>query len=151
MQYLVSPVNYTCTHSIFSCSWVKIGGSVYKKDAIVAVSSSLLPIFGQILAIVMLNVNQCYFVCEILATDSFNSHYHSYEVRKQEFPTPVIVCRHSALIDHHVLSLYHVSTFNFISLKYYIPENIEQQYLSYFLQCYYCYDYAKRKTYSNNS
>ena len=110
---------------MFSCSWVKIGGSLYKTDAIVAISSNLLPIFGQILAIVMLNVDQCYFVCEILATDSFNSHYHAYEIRKQEFPTPIIVCHQSAFIDHHVLSLDHVSSFNFVSLKYYLPENIE--------------------------
>ena len=111
---------------VFACrsSWVKIGGTVYKEDNIVAVSSDLLPVFGKILTIVMIDVTQCYFVCELLITDCFNSHYHAYEVSKHITPTPIVICRQTDFIDHHVLGLYHVSSLNLISLKYYLPENI---------------------------
>lgn len=117
--------SYAFFHFLCSCSWVKIGGSVYKMDDIVAVSTNLLPVFGRILAIIMQDVTQCYFICEILITDCFNSHYHAYEVRKQKLPTPIIICHQSTFVDHHVLGLYHVSSLSFVSLKYYLPENIE--------------------------
>ena len=55
----------------------------------------------------MIDVTECYFVCEILITDCFNHHYHAYEVRKQEDPIPIVVCRQSDFINHHVLGLYH--------------------------------------------
>lgn len=84
-------------------SWVKIGGTVYKRDNIVAVSSNLLPVFGNILDILIVDVSQCYFVCELLATESFNTHYHSYEVRKQTQPIPLVICKQSDFIDHHII------------------------------------------------
>ena len=89
-----------------------------------AISSSLLPVFGKIIDIVIVSVTDCYFVCELLITDSFNSHYHAYEVRQQRQPTHLVICKQCDLIDHHILGMYHVSTFTFVSLKYYLPENI---------------------------
>lgn len=94
-------------------------------DDVVAVSTDLLPVFGRILAIIMHDVTQYFFVCEVLITDCFNSHYHAYEVRKHNLSTPIIICRQSTFVDHHVLGLYHISPLSFVSLKYYLPENIQ--------------------------
>ena len=105
-------------------SWVKIGGTVYKPDNTVAISSDLLPVFGKIIDVLIVSVTDCYFVCELLVTASFNSHYHAYETRQQRQPTQLVICKQQDLIDHHILGTYHVSNFTFVSLKYYLPENI---------------------------
>ena len=91
----------------------------------VAVASNLLPLFGKIIDIFIIDVFQCYFVFELLVTECFNSHYHASEVKKQtQQPTQLVVCKQSDLIDHHVLGLYHVSNLNLVSLNYYLLENI---------------------------
>ena len=110
-------------------SWVKIGGTVYKTDDVAAVSSNLLPLFGRIIDIFIVDVSDCYFVFELLVTECFNSHYHAFEVRKQtQQPIQLVVCKQSDLIDYHVLGLYtipvHDDHLTFVSLKYYLPENI---------------------------
>ena len=73
--------NDICLYLYNRSSWVKIGGTVYKPDNIVAISSDLLPVFGKIIDVLIVSVTDCYFVCELLVTDSFNSHNHAYETR----------------------------------------------------------------------
>ena len=53
----------------------------------------------------------------------FNSHFHAYEVSKTK---DYDFCTHSDLIDHHVLSLYSLSSYTtcFIPMKYHLEENI---------------------------
>ena len=103
-------------------SWVTIGGTTYKPgNIVVADASGLLPIFGQIDSIVFVS-NSCHFVCEILITDTYNSHYHAYEVSHNLSHTPIIICQQSSFIDHHVLALYHISSLHLVPLKYHIPE-----------------------------
>ena len=41
-----------------------------------------------------------------------------YEIRKQRQPTQLVICKQNDLIDHHVLGIYHISNFAFVSLKY---------------------------------
>ena len=41
---------------------------------IVAISSDLLPVFGKIIDVLIVSVTECYFVCELLVTDSFIMH-----------------------------------------------------------------------------
>ena len=106
------------------CSWVKINGTVYKPDNIVAVYNNLMPVFGRIIDIIVVSITDCYFVCEIFTTVTFNTHYHAYEVQEQRRPTRLVVCKQSELIDYHVLGMYHLSNTIFVPLKYYLPESI---------------------------
>ena len=108
----------------YRCSWVKIGGIMYKQGDTLAISSDLMPSFGNILDILVVDVTQCFFVFELLLTTNFNVHFHAYEVTKQTQPMQIVVCKQSALIDPHVLGLYRVSNYMFVPLKYCIPENI---------------------------
>ena len=74
------------------CSWVNICGTVYKPGNIVVVSSDLLPIFGNILDIIVYDITQCYFVCELLITNGFSHHYHAYEVTRHVQPRELVIC-----------------------------------------------------------
>jgi len=58
----------------------------------VAISTSLLSVFGKIIDIVIVSVTDCYFVCELLITDSFSSHHHAYEVRQQRHHSRRLFC-----------------------------------------------------------
>ena len=110
--------------SVYRSSWVTIKGTTYKPLNIVVVGSSLLPVFGRIISILIEQVTKCYFVCEVLTTETFNPHFHAYEVQAQEKPTPLVICTQNDFIDHHVLALYHVSQLELVPLKYHVPENI---------------------------
>ena len=85
--------------------------------------SDLLPLFGIITDIVVHHADHVYFVCNVLHTECFNSHFHAYEVSKTK---DYDFCTHSDLIDHHVLSLYSLSSYTtcFIPMKYHLEENI---------------------------
>ena len=83
-----------------------------------------MPVFGKIIDIIIVGFTECYFVCELFITESFNTHFHAYEVQRQMHPTKLVVCRQSEFVDYHVLGLYHLSNTMFIPLKYYLPENI---------------------------
>ena len=84
--------------SLWLFAWVKIGGTIYKADNVVAVSSNLLHLFGKITDIFIVDVSQCHFVSELLVTESFNSHYHAFEVKKQtQQPTQLVVYKQTDL------------------------------------------------------
>ena len=58
MQYYNINLKCDSNNDICLCpynrsSWVKIGGTVYKPDNIVAISSDLLPVFGKIIDVLM--------------------------------------------------------------------------------------------------
>ncbi len=115
---------FCCLHFLYipyRSSWVKIYGTVYKPQDIVVVSNDLLPTFGRIQSILITDMNKCYFVCELLHTICFNSHYHAYEVSIQAMPMSIVIRTQNEFVDHHILSLYHISNLNFISLKYSLP------------------------------
>lgn len=60
-------------------SWVKISGTVYKPKNVVALGSYVSgPLFGEIVSILTTDVSECYFVCELFKTISFNTHLHAY-------------------------------------------------------------------------
>ena len=54
--------NEICLCPYDRSSWVKIGGTVYKPDNIVAISSDLLPVFGKIIEVLIVSVADCYCV-----------------------------------------------------------------------------------------
>lgn len=55
-------------------------------------------------------------ILEVPVTDCFSSHFHSYEVSKQQ-PKEYVICEQSQL-DHTALAAYSVSDMYHIPLKY---------------------------------
>lgn len=89
---------------------------------VVVLDSSLLPEFG-IIHDVLNDVHQPFLVCEKLITDCFSSHYHAYEIIRPN-PPVFCICKQSQLYDYSVLSLYHVQSSLFVSVKYYLVEKL---------------------------
>ena len=89
----------------------------------VVLQSNLLPVFGVIIDIIV-HQAQYHFVCNVLHTECYNSHFHAYQVSKGS--TEYTICTHSELVDHLVLSRYNLPTSpsQFIPLKYHIIEHI---------------------------
>lgn len=65
-------------------------------------SSEILPIFGMIINILLI---KSYFVCELLHTEEFYTHFHSFIVQRDK-PIPIVFCKPDRLSDHHTLGLY---------------------------------------------
>ena len=109
----------------YSVKWIEIQGSTYRPGNIVVIDSSLIPIFAKIVDIILIGYDRiCFFLCKCHATLCFNSHFHAFETEELE---EWIVIKQAVLFDHHALSAYSLQTYpnvTFITLKYYIPENI---------------------------
>ena len=117
------PPDYQCLlHSYlvltFSVTWVEIDGITYSHGSIVV----LVPVFGEIKDIIVDEQHSCYFVCDVLETCQFVSHFHAYEVSPSS-PLIYRACRPSDLYDHTVLSKYTISSVHYIPLKYQIFHN----------------------------
>ena len=99
-------------------SWVDIDGTKYYKEGVVVLQSNLLPLFG-VITDIFVHSAEYYFVCSVLHTECFNAHFHAYETSNTSME--YILCTHSDLVDHHVLSHYNLSTSSsqFIRMKYY--------------------------------
>ena len=115
------PVVFTASTFSRRSSWVKTNGVTYKPKNIVVLGTSMsMPVFGEIISILITEVTRCHFVCELFTTDSFNPHFHAYEVRRHGLPIPIVICSQQDFVDHHVLALYHVSNLELIPLKYHL-------------------------------
>ena len=115
---------------LYSVTWVNIHGTVYKPGTVVVLSNCILPEFGEILELLMyttyMDKSQCLFMCKLYVTNSFNAHFHSFEVYEDTSCQTVFVSQ-SNLADYHVLSIHSLSSFphiKFIPCKYHIIENI---------------------------
>ena len=75
------------------------------------------PVFGQILNILLVDVDKPYFVCEVFNTDNFDSHLHAYIVAAQS-PTHITLCQQHQLLDHHTLGLYKLCLYDNIASTY---------------------------------
>ena len=71
----------------------------------VALACDSLPAFGKIINILIVDVNDPYFVCEIFHTEEFDTHLHAYVITTQS-PIHITLCKQSQLLDHHTLGLY---------------------------------------------
>lgn len=82
-----------------------------------------MPEFAVTKDIIIYDTMQCLFITELLDTDVFNSHYHSYEVSAPQF----VASWEMDFRDHHVLHHYKISSepnLLFIPLKYHVIENV---------------------------
>lgn len=104
-------------------SWIQVNGTDYKPGGIVVLKVELNPTFGIIYDILVFDVDQYLLVCEELITVHFNSNLHAFHVSypdRQSF----LICTPSDLADYNVLGLYKQSGSYFVTLKYYLIEEI---------------------------
>lgn len=108
--------------TFFRLSWIQVDGTIYKTGGAIILETGLVPTFGKIVDLVVLHESY-YLVCEVMFTDCFNHHFHSYEISTLQ-PINYVLCKPSDLPDHNVLGIYNISNSHFISLKYHIIEKL---------------------------
>ena len=110
---------------IYSCTWTDYNGIRYKTGGFVVIENSLMPLFGKITDIIVINTEECFFIVSVFITETFISHYHAYEVLPCN-PAVYDIVRPNDLIDYHVYHAYKVLPYNMtlIPLKYHLIENI---------------------------
>ena len=101
---------------------ITIQGTTYAVGSVVALASDTIPVFGKILDILMVDVDDPYFVCEIFHTEDFDNHLHAYVVTTQS-PVQITFCKQPQLLDHHPLGLYELCLYDdTISTQYIVPK-----------------------------
>lgn len=95
-------VTFLLTNSV---KWVQIKGTKYSKGSVTVIEANIIPTFGIIVDLLVVDVDICLFVCEVLTTEYFEEHLHAFKVSR-ETPVSLAICQHKELADYHVLSLY---------------------------------------------
>ncbi len=85
--------------------WIRVKGSKYSLGSVVTLEAGIFPTFGLIIDILIVDVDNYLFVCEVPKTCQFDSHYHAYLLEKEDI-TSLAVVTPNDLADFHVLSLY---------------------------------------------
>ena len=101
-------------------------GTIYKPNGVVVLDVDLVPTFGIITDILAIAVDNYHLICEVADTECFHSHFHSYELHRNEDPN-FVVCKHKELADHYVLSAYKLESYPdslFVSMKYYVMDTV---------------------------
>ena len=90
-----------------SVKWVQIKGTKYSIGSITVIKTDVIPTFGLVVDLLVVDVDICLFVCEVLETEYFDEHLHAFKVSKElSSHVSLAICRHKELADYHVLSLY---------------------------------------------
>lgn len=86
---------------------ITIHGTTYTIGSVVVLAcvSTDQPVFGQIINILIVDVNNTYFVCEVFHTEDFDTHLHAYVVTTQS-PIHITLYKQTQLLDYHTLGLY---------------------------------------------
>ena len=79
---------------------------------VVLEASEILPVFGVIVNILLIKP-------ELLETEEFSSHLHSFIIQRAK-PIPIVFCKPDELSDHHTLGLYSLRLFQDTHLTQYI-------------------------------
>ena len=84
IKHLVSAKGMEMSEEGVVChpSWVQYFNSTYKKYCIIVTSMSNKPVFGKVQDILVLPDSSVFFLVNILTTEHFDSHYHTYCVRE---------------------------------------------------------------------
>ena len=91
---------------MYRVTWIQLQGTKYVEGCVVVLDSTeILPIFGIIINILLIKPAEPYFVCEVLDTEKFSSHFHSFVVQRTK-PIPIVFCKPDDLSDYHTLGLY---------------------------------------------
>lgn len=99
-----------------------IGGTKYTRDSIVVCTvQDDLPMFGKIIEFIITPHQDCYFILYPLITQTYNHHFHAYEVVIMDEP---IVLSSKKLFDYHPLVCTKPVGYKgqslFVSLKYHL-------------------------------
>ena len=93
---------------MYRVTWIQLQGTKYVEGCVVLDSSELLPIFGvMIINVLLIKPDEPYFVCELLQTKEYSTHFHSF-IMQRDKPIPIVFCKPDALSDHHTLGLYNL-------------------------------------------
>ena len=84
---------------------MQIKGTKYSKGSVTVIEAAVIPTFGLIVDLLVVDVDVSFFVCEILTIEYYEEHLHAFKVTK-ETPVSLAICQHKELGDYHVLSLY---------------------------------------------
>ena len=77
----------------YRVTWIQLHGTKYVEGCVVVLDSSdVLLIFGVIINILLIKLDEPYFVCELLQTEEFSTHFHSF-VMQRDKPIPVVFCK----------------------------------------------------------
>ena len=86
-------------------TWIQIQGTKYVEGCVAVLDSSeILPKFGVIINVLLIKSDKPCLVCELLKTQEFSTHFHSYVVQRDK-PIPIVFCKPDELSDHHSLGL----------------------------------------------
>ena len=55
-------------------------------------SSEVLPTFGVIINVLLIKPDEPYFICKLLQTEEFSTHFHSFVVHREK-PIPILKTR----------------------------------------------------------
>ena len=84
---------------------MEIKGTKYSQGGVTVLEADIIPTFGLIIDLLVVDVDICLFVCEVLVVECFEEHLHAFKVFKER-PASLAICKHKELADYHVLSLY---------------------------------------------
>ena len=118
-------------------NWVEVMGTMYKPSCILLLCFQCdVPVFGKIKEIYNID-REFYVAVQMLSTEVFNKHFHSYEVKST---SSVYVCPISSVKDYHPLWCYQCFSeelygTTFIPLKYHIINWLNQQLLLCTCEC----------------
>ena len=89
----------TCTYIYINrVTWIQLQGTKYVEGCVVVLDSSeILPIFGVIINILLIKPDEPYFVCELLQTEEFSTHFHSFIMQRDKL-IPIVFCKPDNLI-----------------------------------------------------
>ena len=81
---------------------MKIDGSEYRKSSVVLCHFEQgMPVFGEVIDIIVTELQECLFVVHPLVADYFDRHFHAYHIVSYNHHT--LVYRYSQFHDHNVL------------------------------------------------
>lgn len=104
----------------YRIQWAKLGNTKYQRGVFIILQSSILPSFGEILDVIVINIDTCLFVIREYTTECFLHHYQAYEVSKNQ---AVSVYKFSDFVDYYPLTSYTLQNGKkVIILKYHIVE-----------------------------
>ena len=74
-------------------TWIQLQGTRYVERCVIVLDSSeVLPTFGVIINVLLIKPDEPYFVCELLQTEEFSTHFHSFVVQRDK-PIPIVFCK----------------------------------------------------------
>ena len=119
MHYIIDMNPSHCIS--YRVAWIQLQGTKYIEGSVVVLDTSeILPIFGIIFNILLIKADQPYLVCEVLHTEEFSAHLHSFIITREDKPVSIVFREPHELSDYHILGLYSLRLFQETFTTHYI-------------------------------